>query len=50
MKEKKVNTLFIDTKIDKNQNPSKFKVKLNNWFLRNTIKNMKLLKMIGLFL
>jgi hypothetical protein len=39
MKEKKVHTLFIDTKIDKNQNPSKFKVKLNNWFLRNTIKN-----------
>ena len=39
MKEKKVHTLFIDTKIDKNQNPSKFQVKLNNWFLRNTIKN-----------
>lgn len=39
MKEKKTHTIFIDTKIDKNQNASNFKVKLNNWFLRNNIKN-----------
>ena len=39
MIEKKIHTIFIDTKIDKSQNPSKFKVRLNNWFLRNNIKN-----------
>ena len=39
MTETKIHTIFIDTKIDKSQNPSKFKVKLNNWFLRNNIKN-----------
>jgi len=39
MKEKKTHTIFIDTKIDKSQNPSNFKVKLNNSFLRNNIKN-----------
>jgi len=39
MSETKIHTIFIDTKIDKSQNPSKFKVKLNNWFLRNNIKN-----------
>jgi len=39
MTETKIHTIFIDTKIDKSQNPSNFKVKLNNWFLRNNIKN-----------
>ena len=39
MKEKKTHTIFIDTKIDKSQNPSNFKVRLNNCFLRNNIKN-----------
>ena len=39
MIEKKVYTIYIDTKIDKNQNPNKFKVKLSNWFMRNNIKN-----------
>lgn len=39
MKEIKTHTIFIDTKLDKNQNPSKFNVKLHNWFLRNNIKN-----------
>jgi len=39
MTEKKIHTIFIDTKIDKSQNPSKFKVRLNNWLLRNNIKN-----------
>jgi hypothetical protein len=39
MTETKIHTIFIDTKIDKSQNPSKFKVKLNNCFLRNNIKN-----------
>lgn len=39
MKEKKTHTIFIDTKIDKNQDPSKFKVRINDWFLRNNIKN-----------
>lgn len=39
MKEKKIHTIFIDTKIDKSQSASKFKVRLNNWFLRNNIKN-----------
>ena len=39
MKEKKIHTIFIDTKIDKSQNPSNFKVRLNNCFLRNNIKN-----------
>lgn len=39
MKEKKTHTIFIDTKMDKNQDPSKFKVRINDWFLRNNIKN-----------
>ena len=39
MIEKKVYTIFIDTKIDKNQKPGKFKVKLSNWFMRTNIKN-----------
>ena len=39
MIEKKIHTIFIDTKIDKSQSASKFKVRLNNWFLRNNIKN-----------
>ena len=39
MTETKIHTIFIDTKIDKSQNPCNFKVKLNNWFLRNNIKN-----------
>jgi len=39
MKEKKTHTIFIDTKIDKSQSPSNFKIKLNNSFLRNNIKN-----------
>ena len=39
MIEKKIHSIFIDTKIDKSQNPSNFKVKLNNCFLRNNIKN-----------
>lgn len=39
MKEKKIHTVYIDTKIDKSQNPNKFKVKLNNCFLRNKILN-----------
>ena len=39
MKLKKTHSIFIDTKIDKIQNASNFKVKLNNWFLRNNIKN-----------
>ena len=39
MQEKKIHSVYIDTKIDKNQNPNKFKVKLNNGFLRNKILN-----------
>ena len=39
MKEKKIHTIFIDTKIDKTQKPSNFKVKLNNGYLRNKILN-----------
>lgn len=39
MKDKKLYTIFIDTKIDKTQNPSNFKVKLNNGYLRNKILN-----------
>ena len=39
MKDIKTHTIFIDTKIDKNQNPSKFKIKMGNWFLRNKILN-----------
>lgn len=39
MKQKKTHSIYIDTKIDKTQNASNFKVKLNNWFLRNNIKN-----------
>ena len=31
MKEKKIHSVYIDTKIDKNQNPNRFKVKLNKW-------------------
>jgi len=32
-------TIFIDTKLDKLQDPSNFKIRLNDWFLRNKIKN-----------
>jgi hypothetical protein len=39
MREENKYTVYIDTFSDSNQNPSKFKVKLNNWFLRNNIKN-----------
>ena len=39
MIQKKTYTVFIDTKIDKLQNSSKFKIKLNNWFMRSNIKN-----------
>ena len=39
MKDFKNHTVYIDTKIDKTQNASNFKVRLNNWFLRNNIKN-----------
>lgn len=39
MKYKKTHSIFIDTKIDKTQNASNFKVKLNNCFLRNNITN-----------
>ena len=38
MIQKKTYTVFIDTKIDKLQNSSKFKIKLNNWFMRSNIK------------
>jgi len=31
--------IFIDTKLDQNQNPSNFKIKLSDGFLRNKIKN-----------
>ena len=31
--------IFIDTKLDKNQDPSNFKIRLNDGFLRNKIKN-----------
>ena len=39
MKLTKKYTIFIDTKLDTTQNPSNFNVKLNNWFVRNNIKN-----------
>ena len=40
MREENKFSVYIDTSSDKEQtNPSKFKVKLNNWFLRNNIKN-----------
>jgi hypothetical protein len=39
MREENKYTVFIDTSSDKTQNPSKFKIKLNNWFMRNNIKN-----------
>lgn len=59
--EKKTYSVFIDTKIDKLQHPSNFKVKLNNSFLRDKILNnekcksdwyvsMKSLAMINSFL
>jgi len=32
-------TIFIDTKLDKLQDPSNFKIILIDWFLRNKIKN-----------
>lgn len=59
--EKKTYSVFIDTKIDKSQHPSNFKVKLNNSFLRDKILNnekcksdwyvsMKSLAMINSFL
>jgi len=31
--------IFIDTKLDQNQDPSNFKIRLNDGFLRNKIKN-----------
>ena len=39
MKITKKHTIYIDTKLDKLQKPSNFNVKLNNWFIRNNIKN-----------
>ena len=39
MKEENKYLVYIDTFSDKTQNPSKFKIKLNNWFMRNNIKN-----------
>ena len=39
MKEENKYLVYIDTFSDKAQNPSKFKIKLNNWFMRNNIKN-----------
>jgi hypothetical protein len=39
MKLTKKHTIFIDTKLDTTQNPSNFNVRLNNWFVRNNIKN-----------
>lgn len=39
MKEKNTHTIFIDSKLDKQQNPSNFKVKINNGYLRNKILN-----------
>lgn len=39
MKLKKTHTIFIDTKLDNNQNPSNFNVRLNNWFVRDNILN-----------
>jgi hypothetical protein len=39
MREENKYNVFIDTSSDKSQNPSQFKIKLNNWFLRNNIKN-----------
>ena len=35
----KKHTIFIDTKMDDKQKPSNFRVKVNNWFIRNNIKN-----------
>ncbi len=39
MKLTKKYTIFIDTKLDTTQKPGNFNVKLNNWFVRNNIKN-----------
>lgn len=39
MKLTKKYTIFIDTKLDTSQNASNFNVRLNNWFVRNNIKN-----------
>lgn len=39
MIQKKVYTVFIDTKTDPNQKNEKFNIKLNNWFMRSNIKN-----------
>lgn len=39
MIQKKVYTVYIDTKIDSQKNPSRFKIRLNNWFMRSNIKN-----------
>ena len=39
MKEENKYLVYIDTFSDKAQNPSKFKIKLSNWFMRNNIKN-----------
>ncbi len=39
MIQKKVYTVYIDTKIDSQNNPSRFRIRLNNWFMRSNIKN-----------
>ena len=44
MKEENKYLVYIDTFSDKAQNPSKFKIKLNNWFMRNNIKNSDISK------
>ena len=44
MKEENKYLVYIDTFSDTTQNPSKFKIKLNNWFMRNNIKNSDISK------
>ena len=39
---RKKHTIYIDTKMDASQKSSNFNVKLNNWFVRNNIKNNEL--------
>ena len=39
MKMKKKHTIYIDTKLDNNQNPSNFNIRLNNSFVRDNILN-----------
>jgi len=41
-------SIFIDTKLDKNQNPSNFKIRLNDWFLRNKFRILIKELLIGL--